>query len=308
MISCPVCRSTLVQLLAPYRNNSNCFSAMSLQQCRNCELVFASPMPAKEALAEFNSNYFSNAHSRDSTNLLTSAFFSGIARLRLAFLNKYLSKYQILINNVLEIGPGPGFFVDAWLEQYSNCIYYVVESDSTCFHQLKSLGAQLLDKSTVVKTDLVVLSHVLEHVSDPIAFISVATKGLREGCPIFIEVPCRDWEHKAFDEPHLLFFDKNSMHILLSELGFEDIEISYHGKTIEALRSQSWLFTKLMAIRMKLISLGFVSPFASRQGALDSLPNPLQRAVVSPFLAHRQSTEPAWWLRAVARKKNRSIH
>jgi SAM-dependent methyltransferase len=81
--------------------------------------------------------------------------------------------------------------------------------------------------SDVVPTDLVVMSHVLEHISDPIKFIQIATSGLRQGGALFIEVPCRDWEHKDLDEPHILFFDKRPLQLLLQRAGFNDIEVSY---------------------------------------------------------------------------------
>jgi hypothetical protein len=58
----------------------------------------------------------------------------------------------------------------------------------------------------------------------------------------------------------------------------------------------------LVQIRGKLISLGWVAPFAKKRLGMESLKDPLERAVVAPFKAHEESTEPAWWLRAVARK------
>ena len=38
---------------------------------------------------------------------------------------------------------------------------------------------------------------------------------------LFIEVPCKDWDHKNEDEPHLLFFDKKSMVRLAEKLKIE---------------------------------------------------------------------------------------
>ena len=91
------------------------------------------------------------------------------------------------------------------------------------------------------------------------------------------------------------------MRRFLHDLGFEDIEISYYGKTISELKEKSILNEFISKVRTKLIGWNIVAPFAFL--AADSgLQNPLERAVLAPFKAHIQSSEPAWWLRAVARK------
>jgi hypothetical protein len=95
---------------------------------------------------------------------------------------------------------------------------------------------------------------------------------------------------------------KKSMQLLLSRLGFDDIQVSYYGQSIRSLCSRSWLHNKLMAIRGKLISLGVISPFSTMVAGLEPLICPMERAMVKPFLAHQESDEPAWWLRVVARK------
>lgn len=59
-----------------------------------------------------------------------------------------------------------------------------------------------------------------------------------------------------------------------------------------------------MAIRVKLLSLGFVAPFAKKQVGMEMLTQPLERAMAAPFMAHQESIEPAWWLRAVARRRS----
>jgi len=265
-------------------------------------MVYATPMPPESALSEYNARYFSAAHAGKPSSLLALAFFSGIARLRLAFVRRFLARHQIVVNHVLEFGPGLGFFAKSWKELYPSSIYSVVETDSSCHKSLQALGAQIVDAPNMGSSDLVVMSHVLEHVSDPVAFLHSATLGLRQGGAVFIEVPCQDWKHKALDEPHVLFFEKKSMQLLLARLGFDDIQVSYYGQSIRSLCSRSWSHNKWMAIRGKLISLGVISPFSTMVAGLEPLICPMERAMVKPFLAHQESDEPAWWLRVVARK------
>jgi SAM-dependent methyltransferase len=288
--------------MAKFRYENPIFSGCSLALCEDCEMIFASPMPSEAALLAYNANYFSAAHGGQPTNRLAIAFFAGVARIRHAFVNRFLAKHQIAVNKVLEIGPGPGLFARSWLQEVPQSSYFAVETDEGCHSALRELGVQIVDLAKSPPVDMVVMSHVLEHVADPVGFVRAATRGLRSGGAVFIEVPCRDWEHKALDEPHILFFDKTPMRRLLDDLGFIDIEIAYYGQTIAQLKAESKLHSILMRVRAKLISWGLVSPFAATSAGMETLADPLERAMVRPYGAHRESMEPAWWLRAVARK------
>lgn len=302
MSTCPVCGSGNTLYVAPFRYENPIFTGCSRAVCGDCGMIFASPMPSDAILFNYNASYFASAHGGQPTNRFALAFSSGVARLRLAFLKRFIGKYQIGVDRVLELGPGPGFFARSWLESAPHTVYTAVETDTSCHDSLRQLGVKLVDSSAVMPADLVVMSHVLEHVPDPVNFVRNATQGLRRGGALFIEVPCRDWEHKALDEPHILFFDKEPMRRLLAGLGFADIEVRYYGQQVRQLRSISPLRTRLMAIRAKLISWGLVAPFAKTQPGMEPLADPLERAMVAPYMAHKESTEPAWWLRAVARK------
>lgn len=303
---CPVCGGERIRGVAPYRHTSALFAGCSRTICDACGMVFASPMPDDVALAAYNASYFASAHGGQPRSPVATAFFSGIARLRLAYLERYLVKHNIDVLSLMEIGPGLGFFARNWLVGHPESAYLAVETDATCHTSLREVGVHLVDVSAMEgelpSVDLVVMSHVLEHVSNPIKFLKDATRNLRKGGAIFIEVPCRDWEHKAIDEPHLLFFDKEQMRQLLSNLGFDRIEVSYHGQEIDRLRSASVLRARWMALRSKLIALGLVAPFARVRSGMEMLVGPLERAAVAPFKAHCESSEPAWWLRAVAQK------
>ena len=185
--------------------------------------------------------------------------------------------------------------------------YHAVEYDVSCHSGLTALGIHLVDGSEGIpagtSVDLVVLSHVLEHVTDPVGFLGAMTTRLRLGGVLFIEVPCRDWEHKVQDEPHLLFFDKVPMRRLLDRIGFEQIQLSYHGQEISRLRRRGIAHKAWDAIRFRLLSRGLVAPFDRAEPALDLLATPLERAAVRPFEAHHEQEQPAWWLRTMAVKQ-----
>ncbi len=261
-------------------------------------------MPFEAELEQYNTSYFRNAHG--GANLAKSAFFSGMARLRLAHLKQYLDDHRVVAQRVTEWGPGAGYFARHWLDAYLTTEYRAVETDVSCHSLLIDSGVRLCSAAEVaaeqIPTDLVVMSHVLEHVPQPVSFLADATRGLRKGGAIFIEVPCRDWQHKALDEPHLLFFDKNPLHELLSSIGFDHIRLSYHGQTLEQLASASAMYSTWLAVRSKLIGLGLVAPFSRIRPGMETMPDPVERGMVAPFNAHVESLRPAWWLRAVALK------
>ena len=148
------------------------------------------------------------------------------------------------------------------------------------------------------------ISHVLEHTSEPAAFIDHCTKYLLPGGVLFIEVPCKDYEHKEIDEPHLLFFDKEPMQQFLTNKGFDDIQLSYHGNTITDLSKPTSLFGKIYSKgRNFLLGKGILFPFSIKENGLNKIDDPLERAVIKPFKAHITQDVPSWWLRAIAIKK-----
>jgi SAM-dependent methyltransferase len=291
--------------LRKYNNSHSSFNDLSLVKCMNCELVFANPMPSEVLLEKFNSTYFTSAHGGVNLSKTSQAFFSGIAKIRKHFLKKYLKLNKINFQNILEIGPGPGYFAKNWLSENNNK-YFVLESDSSCHASLKKNGAIILDiesyNNNKIIFDIVIISHVLEHVSNPKSFIDFSTKYLKKGGVLFLDVPCNDYEHKELDEPHLLFFNKTPMRFLLEMLNFKNIEINYYGNKISKLKKKRFINKVLLLIRSLLISYGFHFLFGLRKNKLSMLDSSFERAVMLPYKAHLISDTPAWWLRAFAIK------
>jgi len=303
---CPVCGGDHNSSLYPYRGEHEFFSDLMLAKCHSCGMVFTTPMPKEKDLRAYNATYFASAHGGKPNNPVGMAFFSAIARLRVAYLERYLIAKQVSVSKVLEFGPGPGFFAASWLERHPESVYMAVETDKSCHGDLEKLGVQIVNAESlsddVESVDLVVMSHVLEHVAEPRIFIDNATKNLRRGGVLFVEVPCSDFKHKSIDEPHLLFFDKAPMQFLLNSMGFDNVQLSYFGQEIDALRSRSALYKGWMRLRSGLIKRGLLAPFAFKRSGMEVLTSPIERAVAAPYKAHCESSNPAWWLRALARK------
>jgi len=307
--SCIICKSYDITFLRMYKNKHQSFKNLNLYKCNECNFVFVNPMPSEKILKEFNESYFNSAHGGFNLSKTAIAFFSGISKIRYNYLQNYLLKIKIEnVENILEIGPGKGFFAENYLNQNKSHNYFVIESDQTCYNSLSKLGTIILDTDTYInsnlKFDVVIISHVLEHVSNPIEFLKLMTLKLREGGVLYIDVPCLDYLHKDLDEPHLLFFDKKPMNILLEHLNFKKIEINYFGKLINNLIKNSKFDFYFHQFRSILISKGFSFLFVINCKGLNFLNTSIERAVMIPYKAHIESEAPAWWLRAIAIKIN----
>ncbi len=301
---CPACQSTKVSYASDYRWAHDMFSGLVRLACGSCGLHFADPMPSSQALEAFNASYFDNAHGGVAGHAEQDAFFSGLAALRVAHVESYLSERKVKVANILEIGPGAGHFAAQWLKRFPASNYRAIETDTTCHANLNRMGVQLLgDGEQALDCDLVIISHVLEHVSAPQDFLRSILRSLRPGGVIFIEVPCNDWQHKDLDEPHLLFFDKKPMGLLLERLGLVNIRLSYHGRLISDLRSETTLRKLARKVQSRLLRWGLTFPFAHSKTGMDALSSPMERAMIAPFEAHVEQSSPAWWLRALATKK-----
>ncbi len=308
--TCPVCGSENgFTFLQKYKYDNPLFAAGSIVHCNNCEMIFVDPMPDKEALQKYNAGYFDNAHGGVNKDKLTSAFISAVNLLRVIYVEHFNKEQNGSIRNILEIGPGGGQFAKHWLSRHDDIKGYTgVETDEVCYPNLKATGVKVFSSADELPVDqnydLVVISHVLEHTSHPAEFINACTKYLLPGGTLFIEVPCKDFEHKGSVEPHLLFFDKKPMNIFLARRGFEKIHTSYHGNTIKDLKAKPSLFNKLYSKwRNFLLYRNITFPFSIKEHGLEEVSDPLERAAVKPFKAHIEQDEPSWWLRAIAIKK-----
>lgn len=307
MSNCVICSSDKIAILRPYKGKNNIFQNKDLLRCENCEFVFASPMPSDAELEMYNTGYFESAHGGHPKSPSAIAFFSGINKLRCEYVSQILEKKNFAATRVLEIGPGQGYLASYWLSKNPNSSYYGVETDVTCHDILKKIGVKILlpeqVESSIDQVDLVIMTHVLEHVSDPLSFLQIVTRKLKKDGALFIEVPCNDWQHKEYYEPHLLFFNRNSINIALKNVGFEHIQINYFGQTIKSLKAKSKFKEILSIIRIKLIDFGFYSLFAFTTNKDLALLTPIERASTRSFLAHIESEQPSWWVRAVSFKR-----
>lgn len=305
--SCPGCEGESLRALGAYLGAATPFLGLRLAECRSCELVFADPMPTVEDLEEYNRNYWMNAHDRGavSTSAPLTAFNSGMAQVRVAFLLQIAREQDLRLDSVIELGPGEGEFARHFLREVRDGAYFVLESDVTLQAHLSTMGVTVLTESEfdALPTEAfaaVILSHVLEHVGDPRGLLAQTVRLLRPGGVLFIDVPCRDDVHKGLYEPHVLFFSQRSLTILLEQFELENVVVRHFGPTLRQLVGTASRARRFVnKIRDVAVRHG-VTLWLGRRGSMPVVEGSLQRAMIRPFRPHLESEEPAWWLRGVA--------
>lgn len=301
---CPTCASSNIEFQKTFRNNHPTFSNLSRVACNVCALHFAYPMPEIEKLDAYNNSYHDSAHGGSDRDLKQQAFFSGLAKTRLDFIARQIRLQKDYPYKILEIGPGPGAFVKVWMDCFPNSQYFVLESDKSCHKGLKKMGAKIIEgqeEKTENEFDFVILSHVLEHVTEPVSFLKSFVDNMKKGGHLFIEVPCMDWKHKALDETHLLFFDKKSMEVLLQRLKLTQLKIAYYGIPHQHLTNPIRQFFKRLRGFLWRKGINYYHPERQQINAI--VKNDIQAQALLNFDAHKEHSSPAWWLRVLSKKQ-----
>ena len=302
-MNCPICQSESISFEKKYRYSHDYFSKMSRVSCFECGLHFANPMPKESEMNDYNGNYHDSAHGGSERNIKQQAFFSGLAKTRLDFIKKNVYLKRESPYNILEIGPGPGAFVKVWIESFEKSSYSVIEPDKSCYDDLKRLGVKIIEneiKKVEENYDFIIISHVLEHVTNPKDFLAPFIKQLKKGGYLFVEVPCMDWRHKNIDEPHLLFFDKKAMSVLLKKLNLKIKKQAYYGITHKLLLSPYRQFLKRLRGFFWRNGITYYHP--EKKNIYDLVKNDIETQALLSFDAHKEQSEHSWWLRVISEK------
>jgi SAM-dependent methyltransferase len=108
-----------------------------------------------------------------------------------AIIQKYFSA-----KSIIEVGCGKGYFLD----YMSNSGYNITGVDPAYEGNNPNVIKACFDKNLGLTADGIVLRHVLEHVLNPLGFLSSIAEANANKGKIYIEVPCFDWicEHSAW--------------------------------------------------------------------------------------------------------------
>jgi SAM-dependent methyltransferase len=113
-------------------------------------------------------------------------------------------------DSVIEVGCGKGYF----LEYLQARGYQILGFDKTYEGTNPSVSKSFFDHDSGVSANGLLLRHVLEHIQDPVAFITSLKEVNKGKGLIYIEVPCFEWVMK-----NRTFFDITYEHVNYFRLG-----------------------------------------------------------------------------------------
>jgi 2-polyprenyl-3-methyl-5-hydroxy-6-metoxy-1,4-benzoquinol methylase len=160
------------------------------------------------------------------------------------------SKKQI--RSVLEIGSGAGLLLAIFCKHARRVVGFEADPLMCAAAQLNAPQAVLHDRYFTENSlegerfDLVVLSHVLEHFSNPKELLTAIRSILTQRGCVFIEVPNDYYESVKIqckygfkNNAHLSFFTTSSLTDLLIDVGFGDHRVAtYGGESVDLWKSK----------------------------------------------------------------------
>ena len=197
--------------------------------CRDCGLVFQSPrMTAEEADVFYATEYRRLYQDKEGP----SAQDMALQRARAASLQKYLQRYVRQVTDVLEIGASTGFLLLALREIY-RCSVMGIEPGNAYRQFASRQGLRMaasIDEIEMGSFDLIIMSHVLEHLHDPAGYlVNLRERLLSPDGWLLVEVP-NLYCHECFEVAHLTSFSAHTLKQVVQRAGFEVFRLQRHGR------------------------------------------------------------------------------
>lgn len=228
---CPICSNeSFTHLGTPVEHEK---TALRYDQCNVCNLIFMNPRPTQEWYnhlyqAEFwevKENKKSNDRGAVDNQIVKEAQWS---EKFISILESVSFAKDIEQPAILEIGCAYGVIVKLIAKHFSGKPYGVEPSDKARAIAKEVTGIEIFgenmdelihsDKRDIF--DLIIFSHVLENITDPISALKAARRLLKEEGIILIDTP-NNFVRKSWHIHHPYCFTKPALENLLNESGFK---------------------------------------------------------------------------------------
>lgn len=222
-------------------------------KCKKCKHIQLFPIPS---LTEEKNFYDNNLQDKNIN------FFGGIKENRIKSLEDTLRRVEFIKKQIpkngkiLEIGSGHGFF----LEQMEKLNYKITGIEISSekrkmakrITNAKILSIDLINHEIDIKNfDMIVMFHVLEHLSKPSEFLKKISLLLKSKGKIILEVPNSndfqlsinpDYKKFYWQRAHLHYFNPKTLNLVIKKAGLNSKIIGIQRYSIENMFN--WKFTK----------------------------------------------------------------
>jgi 2-polyprenyl-3-methyl-5-hydroxy-6-metoxy-1,4-benzoquinol methylase len=231
---CPLCGSDRSQLF-----DKRDFRGRLVENrlCLNCGLVYQSPrMTEAESAEYYRAEYRRTYQGEEGPVKRDLAVQTARARSLIDFVKPRVAS----VSRCLDIGSSTGLILEAFRDSLGCEIVGVEPGDAYRDLAIKK-GLKVyptldkLEQAGEKRFDMVIMSHVLEHLPAPVSYLAHLRENLldREGW-LLIEVP-NLYAHESFEPAHLLAFSSHILRETLRQGGFEIVKYKKHGKPNSAI-------------------------------------------------------------------------
>lgn len=238
--TCPVCKASCAgDSIRGYRSRgTSLFQSLTVTVCKSCDLVFAWPRLAEDAIQTY---YIEGGYDavHPGTGNLTNVWSMGNVRAagQVGFIRRVTG--SLVGKNIVDIGSAEGHLISTLKKSGANKVIGVEPSNIRRNASIK-IGDDIECSEKNVpeseKYSIVTCSHVLEHVTDPTQFLFSLRHLLENDGIVFIEIPV---EHtpamSRVDEPHLQFFSIKAFAECARKAAYEVVTLEEHGPFIRSI-------------------------------------------------------------------------
>jgi len=229
LFNCGVCDSRNDINILEHRYNHSTGKLSAIYICKKCCSIICDCILHSSASAQVEASveYYNNLIDKED---IENKIFE---------CKKLMLSLQHYIKNIngktfLDYGCGAGLMAIAAAELGFPHVYGVDWNIETCKKTLEKYpSATNIEfytdvKSISSKVDVVLLWHVLEHISRPYSFLKELGEHLKKGSKIFIQIPQYDSRHIV--NTHYYFFNEPSIYYLFNRLDLNIIDIMYDSE------------------------------------------------------------------------------
>lgn len=227
--TCPLCHRDDYEL---YDRKRIGVIFVHLKICHSCGMVFQSPRLTPKSLKSYYNGEYRAEHHLKGPLLSSKAFEKGQRRGNYIFDFLRASNVSMEDKIVYEYGCGFGGILDYF--KSNGCVTYGCDLDRKAVEYGKSRGLDLHHgdiqtlESIEIKPDIVILSHLLEHIADPHSFLKRIRKIMKADSCLYIEVPGSKRPEKLWKRTiqpgHLMYFDLETLKKMVQKCGFSIVK------------------------------------------------------------------------------------